>query len=209
MHHFGPRLTLEENAYFRLSQDMIDSGQFGFVPIFVPFNFQNGRVWGAESSAVYDWENLSVRANFTYSVAQGNDVASGQFNFPPAELAYIANHYIYLDHSQFYTASGGITYRWQRCLFSLDGVYGSGLRAGFANTDELPQNYQINVAVQKGWLVPKVGEVKTRVVLINAFDHLNQLRNGTGIGIFQPGYGPRRAVYGGITVPLPAIGGAH
>jgi hypothetical protein len=24
---------------------------------------------GAESSAVYDWENLSVCANFTYSVA--------------------------------------------------------------------------------------------------------------------------------------------
>jgi outer membrane receptor protein involved in Fe transport len=208
LHHFGSHFTIEENAYFRLSQDLIDLGQFGFVPIFVPFNYKNGRIWGSESSANFNWENLSVRANFTYSVAQGNDVATGQFNFTPQELTFIAGHYIYLDHTQFYTASGGITYRWGSYLFSLDGLYGSGLRAGFANTGELPQNYQINLALEKGWKVPQVGVVKTRVVLINAFDHINELRNGTGIGIFQAGYGPRRAVYGGITVPLPAIGGS-
>ncbi len=209
MHHFGPHLTLEENAYFRLSQDLIDLGQFGFVPIFVPFNYAHGRIYGSESSAVYTWENLTVRANFTYSVAQGNDVVSGQFNFTPAEQAFIKDHYIYLDHSQFYTASGGITYKWRSYLFSLVGTYGSGLRAGFANTEELPQNYEIDLAAVKGWQVPKLGEVKTRVVLVNVTDHINELRNGTGIGIFQPGYGPRRAVYGGITVPLPPLGGSN
>ena len=209
LHHFGPHLTLEENAYFRLSQNLIDLGQFGFVPVFVPFNYKHGRIYGSESSAVYTWENLSVRANFTYSVAQGNDLATGQFNFSPQEVSYIASHYIYLDHSAFFTGSGGITYRWMSYLFSLDGLAGSGLRAGFANTQELPQNYQINLAVEKGWQVPNVGEVKTRVVLINAFDRINEIRNGSGIGIFEPGYGPRRAVYAGITIPLPPIGGAH
>ena len=54
--------------------------------------------------------------------------------------------------------------------------------------------------------MPEIGEVKTRVVVINVTDNINELRNGTGIGIFEPGYGPRRTVYGGITVPLPAIG---
>jgi hypothetical protein len=44
------------------------------------------------------------------------------------------------------------------------------------------------------------------VVLINATDNINELRNGTGIGIFEPGYGPRRTVYAGIVVPLPSIG---
>ena len=61
LHHFGPHLTLEENAYFRLSQNLIDLGQFGFVPIFTPFNYKNGRIWGAESSAVYDWGNLFIK----------------------------------------------------------------------------------------------------------------------------------------------------
>ncbi|MGA2411105.1 MAG: TonB-dependent receptor, partial [Candidatus Binataceae bacterium] len=167
LHHFGQHLTVTENGYFRLSQDLIDLGQFGFVPVFVPFNYQHGRIYGSEFSATYNWENLSVRGNFTYSVAQGNQVASGQFNFTPQELAYISNHYIFLDHSQQYSASGGITYRWRSYLFSMDGTYGSGLRAGFANTDELGENFQINLAMEKGWQVPNLGEVKTRVVLVN------------------------------------------
>jgi hypothetical protein len=147
-----------------------------------------------------------VRGNFTYSEAQGNNVVSGQYNFSPQEVSYIANHYIFLDHSQQYTASGGITYNWREWLFSLSGTYGSGLRAGFANTDELGENFQIDLALEKGWQVPNLGDVKTRVVLVNVTDNINQLRNGIGIGIFQPGYGPRRAVYGGITVPLPPMG---
>ncbi len=208
LHHFGSHLTLEENAFFRLSQNLIDSGQFGFVPVFEPFNYKNGRIWGSESSAVFNWENLSVRGNFTYSVAQGNDVTTGQFNFTPAEIAYIANHYIFLDHSQQYTASGGITYRWRSYLASMDGTYGSGLRAGFANTDELGENFQINLALEKSWQVRELGDVKTRVVLVNVTDNINELRDGSGIGIFQPGFGPRRTVYGGITVPLPPIGGS-
>jgi outer membrane receptor protein involved in Fe transport len=206
LHHFGKNFTVTENAYFRLSQDLIDLGQFGFVPVFVPFNYQHGRIWGSEFSATYNWENLSVRGNFTYSSAQGNNVVSGQFNFPPDELAFIKNHYILLDHNQQYTASGGITYKWRSYLFSIDGLYGSGLRAGFANTEELGENFQIDLAAEKGWEVPNIGNVRTRVVLINATDNINQLRNGSGIGIFQPGFAQRRTVYGGITVPLPAIG---
>jgi hypothetical protein len=207
--HFGSHVTVEENAYFRLSHDLIDLGQFGDVPIFIPFNYNNGRIWGSELSGVYQWEDLSFRGNFTYSVAQGNDLASGQFNFGPAEVSYIKTHYIFLDHTQQYTASGGITYKWNSFLFSMDGLYGSGLRAGFANTDELGENFQINLAVQKSWEVPQVGRVKTRLSVINVTDNINELRNGTGIGIFEPGYGPRRTFYASVTVPLPALGTGH
>jgi hypothetical protein len=34
------------------------------------------------------------------------------------------------------------------------------------------------------------------------FDHVYEIRNGTGIGVFSPSYGPRRAIYGGIKIPL-------
>ncbi|HEX4209867.1 MAG TPA: TonB-dependent receptor, partial [Candidatus Binataceae bacterium] len=61
LHHFGKHLTVTENAYFRLSQDLIDEGQFGFVPVFLPFNYQHGRIYGSEFSATYNWENLTVR----------------------------------------------------------------------------------------------------------------------------------------------------
>lgn len=209
LHHFGEHLTIEEDASFRLSQNLIDLGQFGSVPVFEPFNYKNGRIWTSNTSAVFDWKNLAVRGNFSYSVAQGNDLSSGQFNFDPKEVTYIANHYIYLDHDQFYTASGGISYNWRSFLFTLTGTYGSGLRAGFANTEELPQNYQIDLGMVKSWQVPTIGKVITRIAVLNVTDHINELRNGTGIGIFQAGYGPRRSVFGGINVPLPPIGGIN
>ena len=38
--------------------------------------------------------------------------------------------------------------------------------------------------------------------IINVSDHIYQIRNGTGIGVFSPAYGPRRAIYGGIKIPL-------
>lgn len=208
VHHFGPHLTLEENAYFRLAHNLIDLGQFGFVPIFSPFNYRNGRIYGAMSSATYNWENFSLWANFTYSVAQGNDVVTGQFNFSPEELSYIANHYIYLDHQQFYTVSGGASYNWRNYRFGITALYGSGLRGGFANTVELPENWQIDLSAQRSWSIPRLGEVQTRIVLINAFDQVNELRNGTGVGIFLPAYGPRRTIYTSVTIPLPPLGHA-
>jgi outer membrane receptor protein involved in Fe transport len=209
LRQFGPHLTFQQNAYFRKSHNLIDLGQFGFVPIFTPFNYTNGRIYGSETSASFSWNNLAVRANFTYSSAHGNQLASGQFNFTPAEVAFIKTHYIFLDHSQQYTASGGITYRWNSYLFSVTGLYGSGLRSGFANTDELGENFQIDLGAEKSWHVEGLGPVKTRVMLINASDNINELRNGTGIGIFEPGYGPRRTVYGAISIPLPPLGSLH
>ena len=38
--------------------------------------------------------------------------------------------------------------------------------------------------------------------MINVFDHTYQIRNGSGIGVFSPSYGPRRTLYAGIKIPL-------
>jgi hypothetical protein len=50
--------------------------------------------------------------------------------------------------------------------------------------------------------------VQARVAIINLFDRSYLIRNGTGIGVFSPQYGPRRAVFGGITIPIPPRLGA-
>ncbi|HUY27437.1 MAG TPA: TonB-dependent receptor [Candidatus Binataceae bacterium] len=201
-----PGLTVGEDAYFELAHNLLDLGQFGFVPIFAPFNYTNGRIYGAETTASYKLgKALSFGANFSYSVAQGTQVETGQFNFTPGELKYADSHYIYLDHQQFYTASSWAAYNWGPYLFSIDGNFGSGLRAGFANTGAVPYNWQINLGAGRSFDVTKVGKVTTRVVLINAFDRTNILREGTGIGIFTPAYGPRQALYGSVAVPLPSF----
>ena len=41
------------------------------------------------------------------AVAQGTNVQSGQVGFEPDELAYIANHYVFLDHDQTFSTSAG------------------------------------------------------------------------------------------------------
>ena len=42
-------------------------------------------------------------------------------------------------------------------------------------------------------------QLKLRFDCLNLFDQVYEIRDGTGIGIAAPAYGPRRAFYGGIT----------
>jgi outer membrane receptor protein involved in Fe transport len=85
-------------------------------------------------------------------------------------------------------------------LASVDGIYGSGLRAGFANEQHSPGYTQWNAAVAKNfdpWHDRKT--LTLRLSAINLFDHSYLLRSGTGIGEFAPQYGPRRGVFAGLT----------
>jgi hypothetical protein len=107
-----------------------------------------------------------------------------------------------LNDSQLFTASTGAAYRFRGFLLIVDGIWGSGNRRGFANSGELSPGLQFNLAITRAFTLPRVGEVESRVTVINLFDHGYQIRNGTEIGLFSPQYAPRRAVYAGIRVPL-------
>jgi outer membrane receptor protein involved in Fe transport len=41
-----------------------------------------------------------------------------------------------------------------------------------------------------------------RFDVVNLFDTVYELRNGTGIGVFAPQYGPRRGFFAGLTQKL-------
>lgn len=191
------------DSYFKYAKDLIDEGQFGSALIFSDFNYKRGRVYGTEVTGSYTRGNLSTYANFAYSVAQGTQVETGQYNFDPDELAYISKHYIYLDHDQTFTSSGGAFYGWHGYGFRFDYLYGSGLRSGFANTGNLPFYIQANAGVSKRLTVPYLGWAEVRLDCINLGDETYLIRNGTGIGVVANQYGPRRALLAGIRVPLP------
>ena len=198
-------LNVGIDSYYKKSADLIDEGQFGPALIFETFNYAKGRVYGVEQTSSYTRENLYLYANFDYSVAQGTQVESGQFNFAPDELAYIKTHYIFLDHDQTYSASAGAVYRWQGFTFSIDGIYGSGLRAGFANTGNLPYYIQLDAGIRKRFDLRNAGAIEVRTAVVNLNDRTYEIRNGTGIGVFAPQFGPRRAFYGGIKWDLPSF----
>jgi outer membrane receptor protein involved in Fe transport len=199
-----PGLNVGIDSYYKKASDLIDEGQFGPALIFETFNYNKGRVWGVEFTSSYTHENFYAYDNFAYSVAQGTQVVSGQFNFTPAELSYINSHYVFLDHDQTFTNSAGAVYTWHGFAFSIDGIYGSGLRSGFANTGNLPYYIQVDGGVTRRVTLPNHGGVlEFRTAMVNMNDHIYQIRNGSGIGVFAAQYGPRRALYGGIKWELP------
>lgn len=200
-----PGLNVGIDSYYKKAADLIDEGQFGPALIFQTFNYAKGRVYGVEQTSSYTHENLYLYENFDYSVAQGTQVESGQFNFEADELKYISNHYIFLDHDQTFSASAGAVYSWQGFTFSIDGIYGSGLRAGFANMGNLPYYIQLNAGIRKRFVLPNAGAMEVRAAVINLNDRTYQIRNGTGIGVFASQYGPRRAFFGGIKWDLPSF----
>ncbi len=192
-------LTLGLDAYYKIARDLIDEGQFGNALIFTAFNYEQGRVYGLEFTANYKHENISAYANVAWSRAQGKNIESAQFNFGADELAFAASNWIYLDHDQRVTASFGGAYTLGRTTLTLDGIVGSGLRSGFDNTDKLPWYWQLNLGVIERFNAPLIGKFDGRLVLINAFNSVYELRDGSGIGVQAPQFGPQRAIYAGIT----------
>jgi outer membrane receptor protein involved in Fe transport len=194
-----PALTIGVDAYLKIAKNLLDEGQFGTALIYTPFNYAEGRVYGLEFTSSYKQDNISAYANVAWSRARGTDVTSAQFNFTAAELAYIADHWVYLDHDQRVTASFGGAYELGKTTFTADAMVGSGLRSGFANTDSLPWYWQLNLAVIQHFNEPMVGKFDVRFVVINAMNSVYELRDGSGIGVLAPQYGPQRGFYAGIT----------
>ena len=193
--------TFGVDSFLKLSKDLIDEGQFGAPIILTPFNYAHGRQYGVEFSTTYDSGPFSYYGNLSTQQAAGKDIVSSQLNFGGDELAYIQDHYIQLDHMQAMTASAGVSYLYEGTRFSADMLYGSGLRTTvtFPNDGHVPGYTQINVGVSRGFELPALGGFSARFDVINLFDEKYEIRNGTGVGVGAPQWGPRRGFFAGIT----------
>jgi len=202
-HQFLPNLNWEEDNYFRIDRHYLDEGQFGAVPIDAPLNYKRGYGGGVENTLTFNLPNFSARLSVFVAREEDIGVATGQYNFEPAELAYINKHYFVLDHTPLVGGSGGAAYRWGPYQFTFDGLFSSGLRGGFADQTQLPKVWQFNLSGAREFEIKGLGKIENRIVLLNIFDRTNLIRPSNGIGVFQAAYGPRVTVYDGLTVPLP------
>jgi len=198
-----PGLKVGVDAYYKIAKNLVDEGQFGAPILLTAFNYAQGRAGGAELSMSYDRDNWSLYGNFAASKAEGKNITSSQFNFSPDDLAYIANHFIHLDHDQTYTASAGIAYTFPatKTRVSTDLIYGSGLRAGsdHPNGNSLPDYHQVNVSVVQKIDVGAWTGAEVRLDVLNLLDEVYEIRNGTGVGVGAPQFGPRRTILAGLT----------
>ncbi len=208
LHTVLPGFTVGLDAYYKIKKNLIDEGQFGEAVILAPFNYERGYAWGIELTTAYKRGPLSIYGSATRGEEKGKNVVSSQFFFQPDELAYIRNHYIFTDHSQNWTASGGASYVFDdgigKLTPSVDAVYGDGLRADDAVNDipngaKLPAYVAVNFGISQ--TLDGSGLLKgvsLRFDVINVGDHIYQIRDGTGVGVGAPQYGQRRAFYGSI-----------
>ncbi len=203
---FDKSLTLGVDAFGETSQNLIDEGQFGAPIILTPFNYRYGRIGGVEFTENYTVRGLSVYSSLAFQSAKGKDVESSQFNFTEAQLAYIADNYIHLDHEERVSASAGAAYTWEGTRFSVDSIFGTGLRddlvlpSGFdiPNGDHTPSYTTVNLGVSHAFAIGGSGPLTARLDLINVFNKVYEIRSGTGIGVFAPQYGAARGIFGGL-----------
>jgi outer membrane receptor protein involved in Fe transport/opacity protein-like surface antigen len=201
-------LDLGVDAYYKIATDLLDNGQFGQALILSGFNYAKGVSQGVEFSAKFHSGNFQAYANLAVAQEKATQPVSNQFLFDNAtpladlggltEFQYLSTHWTYTDHNQFVTGSAGLSYKWNGTTFSTDMIYGSGLRTGDANIDALAPYAQFNVGLARDFDMPDHQPVTVRFDVVNVFDTIYQIRNGSGIGVFAPQYGPRRGYFIGI-----------
>ena len=207
------------DAYYKLKRNLLDEGQFGSALILSPFNYAKGYAWGVELSSNYTHGPIDLYANLARGTEKGKDIVSSQYFFAPEDLSYIHDHYIYTDHSQNWTASGGGSYTISNRLGTLvptaDFVYGSGLRTDdpkgvVPNGGKLPGYFVLNAGIAQNFRGPGALQgVTIRADVLNLFDRKYQLRSGQGVGVGAPQWGERRGLLrGGQQEVLIAIAAA-
>jgi len=142
------------------------------------------------------------------------------------EFQYLQTHWVYTDHSQIWTGSAGFSYQfcgrpartdeifawspaavtapwsgsWCGIRISSDMIAGSGLRDGDANISTVAPYAQFNAGIAREFLLPDDPKPMTvRFDVVNLFDSIYLIRDGSGIGVFAPQYGPRRGYFAGIS----------
>ncbi len=200
-------LTLGIDVYYKFARNLLDEQQFGSTLIQSPYNYAKARNWGVELSANYEHGPVEAYVNVARGQQRATQIVSNQFLFDPAELAYIANHYIYTDHSQKLTISAGGSLKLNNGLGqfqpSFDLVHGDGLRAGdpagiVPNGGKQRPYTQVNLGLAQRFGSNAENAFTVRFDVINLFDQIYLLRDGSGVGAGQNQYGPRRAFMLGV-----------
>jgi outer membrane receptor protein involved in Fe transport len=195
-----PGLTAGLDAYYKIATDQIDDGQFGQAVVLTQFNWARGYSEGAEAKVKYQTGNFSAYANFAFNITRAVDPVSNQYLLDPDEFAFLLTHYHYTDDMQMLTGSAGASYQ---TLLSIIMKYGSGLPTGFANSAFNEPYVTANLGTaHEVQAFSGAKPLTVRFDVVNLFDKIYPIRDGSGIGVFAPQFGQRRGFYVGLSQKL-------
>jgi outer membrane receptor protein involved in Fe transport len=66
----------------------------------------------------------------------------------------------------------------------------------------LPTYAQVNLGASHAFQFSSTGALTVRVDVINVFDKIYGIRNGSGVGVGAPQFGPRRGLFFGLAKAL-------
>jgi outer membrane receptor protein involved in Fe transport len=204
-----PGLTVGIDGYYKDARDLLDDGQFGQAVVLTQFNYARGYSEGGEIKAKYVNGDLRAYANFSFNITRAIDVESNQYLFDQATYNYLLSNWHYTDDMQMMTGSAGVSYRWYGNLLTTNLIYGSGQRTGdlsdgvAPNSLSTPPYVVVNAGASREFTwSPDAKPLTVRFDIVNLFDKIYVLRDGSGIGVFAPQYGARRGFYVGLSQKL-------
>jgi outer membrane receptor protein involved in Fe transport len=194
-------LDVGVDAYYKQAKDLLDDGQFGQALVLSGFNYEKGRNAGLEFKTKYQEGNFLAYGNVAWARQMGTNIVSNQFLFSQPDLDYISSHYIFTDHVQLLTMSAGMAYTWYGTKFSADLIYGYGLRTTVdtPNDQHVPTYTQVNLGASREFPGVDGKPATVRFDVVNALDSIYEIRNGSGVGVFAPQFGPRRGFFAGLS----------
>jgi len=205
-------LQVGVDGYYKYAKQQLDDGLFGQTLIPASFNYSRGKVYGVEFTGTYTTGGFSTYANVAYSVAQGENWSSAQFLFDPADLAYVKNHWIYLDHDQRITGSFGMSYLIRESQRTstrvyMDALYGSGLRTDstdssgntIPNGGSVPAYHSVNIGAAQSFTIHNKQVLTARLDVVNVTDNSYELRDGSGVGVNAAQFGARIGFFGSVS----------
>ena len=196
----APGLEVGLDAYYKIAKDLIDDGQFGQAYMLTAFNYANGENEGLELKLKYAKDGVLIYGNLAVARQVATQFVSNQYLQSMSDYNYVLSNYIATDHDQRLSASAGISYPvWDHTKASLDMIYGSGLRSGDHNSTTLPGYSQFNLGLSHEFVLPDWKPFTVRFDVVNLFDNIYELRDGSGIGVFAPQWGPRRGFFVGFS----------
>ncbi len=200
------------DGYYKKAKNQLDDGLFGQTLILSAFNYAEGKVYGLEFTGSYTSGGFSSYINLAHSVAMGKDWDSAQFLFGSDDLAYVKDHWIFLDHDQQLTASFGAAYAWKEAhgttRLYIDTLYGTGLRTDLTEPDgsvipnggTVPAYYTVSIGGEQSFRLSFHRVWKVRLDVLNLTDNSYELRNGSGVGVNAAQYGMRRGIFGSVSL---------
>ena len=199
-----PGLKTGVDLYYKYARNLLDEGQFGAPNVLTPFNYHLGINQGVELTASYTAGAFDFYGNLAIAKQKAKGINSAEFNFAPSDLTSADSMLVNTDHSQLYTASGGVAYTWYGTRFAVDMLAGSGLRAQEPNNivyngSTVPSYEQVNLTITHRFEQAPGGPITLRLSVVNLLDEVYLLRSQTGVGVFANQYGPRRSVFASLT----------